>query len=249
MLSGSAWAWEFLRRHPEFRRAAEAETDRPEITEGRYGTRVFSLRRPVPLAESWGLRFFPDPGMPGGVTPIFWSRSVYRPVLSARLHRPGLSENTPFGLADIPGQKTLLLTPDRPAKLAVECGSFASLIAFDDALSAPPAALTLSVEHGGVTELDARLRALRAFIDHCQRRPSPGRSERGFVPQRLSEALRALDGKLAGASLRQIAEALFGPERVREDWDEGTRFTRERARRAVSRGVHLMNGAWRDLLR
>jgi hypothetical protein len=248
-LSASAWAWEFLRRHPEFRRAAEIEKTRPDIIEGREGTNIFSLPGPVPSAESWGLRFFPDPTLPGGITPIFWSRSVYRPILSARSHMSGFTENTPFRLADIPGQKGLLLTPDRPAKLAVACGAFAALVVFDDALNAPPAALTLSVEHGGIADLDTRLRALRAFIEHCQHRFQPGPPERGFGPQRLKEALRALDGKLAGESLRQIAEALFGSECVRKDWDEGRRYTRERARRAVCRGLQLMNGGWRDLLR
>jgi len=60
--------------------------------------------------------------------------------------------------------------------------------------------------------------------------------------------LIALDGKLAGASLRQIAEMLLGADLVADDWENGSRFSRERARRAVSRGVALMNGGWRELL-
>jgi hypothetical protein len=144
-LSGSAWAWEFLRRHPDFRRAAELEKIRPNVVEERFGTKILSLSQPVPAAESWGLRFFPDPDMPGGITPIFWSRSFYRAVLSARSPKTGLRPDTPLRLADIPGQKELLLTPHRAAKLAVERGSFASLVVFDDALEGPPEALTLSV--------------------------------------------------------------------------------------------------------
>lgn len=247
-LSRSGWAWEFLRRHPDFQRAAKGETNRPNIAQERLGTTVFSLARPVKTAEAWGLRFFPDPGMPGGVTPIFWSQNLYRGSLLARTTSQASNDNAPFHLADIPGRRALLLTPDGQAQLAIEAHSFSALIKFDHAPSAPPDTLTLAIEHGGIEELDARLRALRAFIDYCQQRFHPSPPERGFAPQRLKESLLALDGKLAGASLRQIAELLFGADCVRKDWNEGSRYTRERTRRAVCRGLQLMDGGWRSLL-
>ena len=65
--------------------------------------------------------------------------------------------------------------------------------------------------------------------------------------RRLIEALRALDGRLDGASYREIAATLFGvgslPER---GWK--THDLRDRTIRLARYGRHLMNGGYRSLL-
>ncbi|WP_342586884.1 DUF2285 domain-containing protein [Mesorhizobium sophorae] len=55
-------------------------------------------------------------------------------------------------------------------------------------------------------------------------------------------------GSLAGASHREIAEALIGKGRVHADWNDPRDHLRDRIRRAVSRGRALMNGGYRDFL-
>ncbi|MEQ1521847.1 MAG: DUF2285 domain-containing protein [Aestuariivirga sp.] len=67
--------------------------------------------------------------------------------------------------------------------------------------------------------------------------------------QRLCTALRVLDGRLAGASYRDIAVALFGPDRVNDDWNAGGDHLKNRIRRAAQRGNFLMQGGYRALLR
>ncbi|WP_363225058.1 DUF2285 domain-containing protein [Mesorhizobium sp.] len=73
-----------------------------------------------------------------------------------------------------------------------------------------------------------------------------------FSPERhgprLTFVLRALDGSLAGASHRELAEALVGQRRVHADWRDPRDHLRDRIRRAVSRGRALMNGGYRDFL-
>ena len=66
---------------------------------------------------------------------------------------------------------------------------------------------------------------------------------------RLTFVLQALDGFLAGASQREIADALFGAERVRADWSDPGDHLRDRVRRAIRRGRTLMNGGYFDFLR
>lgn len=65
---------------------------------------------------------------------------------------------------------------------------------------------------------------------------------------RLNVVLRALDGSLAGASHREIAEVLIGERRVHAEWADPRDHLRDRIRRAVSRGRALMNGGYRDFL-
>ena len=65
---------------------------------------------------------------------------------------------------------------------------------------------------------------------------------------RLVLMVRALDGHLAEASYREIAEALFGTRRVERDtWK--TSSLRDRTIRLVRGGIDLMRAGYRRLLR
>ncbi|WP_425484107.1 DUF2285 domain-containing protein [Allomesorhizobium camelthorni] len=65
---------------------------------------------------------------------------------------------------------------------------------------------------------------------------------------RLRFVLQALDGSLAGASHREIAEALIGEPRVEADWNDPRDHLRDRVRRAIHRGHALMNGGYREFV-
>ncbi|WP_184878885.1 DUF2285 domain-containing protein [Mesorhizobium sangaii] len=66
--------------------------------------------------------------------------------------------------------------------------------------------------------------------------------------RRLRFVLQALDGSLAGASHREIVEALIGQPPVQADWKDPRDNLRNRIRRAIHRGHALMNGGYRDFL-
>jgi hypothetical protein len=67
--------------------------------------------------------------------------------------------------------------------------------------------------------------------------------------QQLVLALRALDGHLAGATYREIAEVLFGAARVPTGSSWRTHDLRGRTIRLVRMGLKLMRGGYLDLLR
>lgn len=58
--------------------------------------------------------------------------------------------------------------------------------------------------------------------------------------------LQALDATLAGASLHEVAEGLFGVDAVADDWHADSAL-RARVRRLVRRGDALMRGGYRRL--
>ena len=65
--------------------------------------------------------------------------------------------------------------------------------------------------------------------------------------QRLRLALRALDGRLAKATYRELAQVLFGGPQDTDHWK--THELRDRTIRLVRTGFDLMRGGYRALLR
>ena len=64
----------------------------------------------------------------------------------------------------------------------------------------------------------------------------------------LFDALRVLDGRLAGASYRAIAEDIYGPSRIAaESWK--TSALRDTVIRLARTGFNMMSGDYRKLLR
>lgn len=96
--------------------------------------------------------------------------------------------------------------------------------------------------------LELRVAAMLHFWRALQGRP-PG-DWRSELPQQTRDrhilTLRALDGRLSGASYRQIAEVLLGFRGAKADWETDPR--KNRARRLVADGERLMRGGYRELL-
>jgi len=79
-------------------------------------------------------------------------------------------------------------------------------------------------------------------------RAGPPKRASNARKSRACQSLRALDGRLAGASYRELAEALFSPQRTKQaDWK--TSSLRDTTIRLVRCGMALMRGDYRRLLR
>lgn len=108
---------------------------------------------------------------------------------------------------------------------------------------APGAALSVLIPIDNSTS--TRSAATLRFLRHINGRSSGSAAE--MHDKRISEMLRALDGHLAKASYRDIAEQLFGHERLnREPWK--TSSIRAMTIRLVKGGIALMRGGYRKLL-
>jgi len=118
-----------------------------------------------------------------------------------------------------------LWLPDPP----IEGSSLAAIIPLDDATP-------------------ERAEAVLRFRRHAAGRGARNDPTKNHSRRRADLTLRALDGRLSGASYRAIAECLFGPARVAaEPWKSAS--VRDATIRLVRNGVALMQGGYRKFLR
>jgi hypothetical protein len=87
------------------------------------------------------------------------------------------------------------------------------------------------------------LRTLRRL----RSRNGPVAATQGVQRLKYLQYLIALDGRVANRSYREIAELLYGAH-VARHWANDTRGYKSKVRRAVEKGVALMNGGYRSLL-
>lgn len=102
----------------------------------------------------------------------------------------------------------------------------------------------------GFRDLEPRLQTLRRLAGlrrdgrfNLRQFPIPA-----GLPRRL-EALRVADGLRAGASYREVAEALFGEARVRADWRTRSDYLLSKIRRRAAEARQMLAGEYRTLLK
>jgi hypothetical protein len=239
-LPRTAWAWEFLRRNPDYH--SDYARHVVGLTSGNEPDHIAAL--------PWGLLRFENPVNDARCASVLWQMKVCRDVLplAAAKMRPGTAVETldlsklrcravvyDFGVEE---RREVLLTQEGRSLQLTIFGS----VPLEDALLLTPALPELRYSK-------ARLQAVKRLSDavkHGCLRPSLYRKER--QSNRLARVIQALDGWLASASQREIAVSLFSEERVARDWQDPRNHLRDHVRRAVAYGRELMASRYRRFL-
>ncbi|MBS1157592.1 MAG: hypothetical protein H6R15_11 [Proteobacteria bacterium] len=227
-LDGPALAWEYLRRDPDYRRDWLRRFINPET------------------AYRWGLRLLEDPDLDARDAHPAWFAD-HDTVVQLYPDADPPSDATPFEFWRIPGYKQLLHDGRRLILVVRQPGGCLRLAlapALEDGMAYVYAIRACRGPCARCRVLVGELDKLRAADDPVTAavvKPRPSHSS-------LQElhTLQALDGTLAGASLRTVADVLFGPDAVAEGWHADGDL-RARVRRLVQRGKKLMRGGYRRL--
>ena len=248
-LHRTGWGWEFVRRSPALKDAAHwaRRSHRVFHWRGRTGA-VFRLGRRCRVAEDFGLHFFPNPDQSALTAPVFWLPEAMSGHLDAALGlTPCWRRRSALRLDRLPGARHYLIAPGRRPKLMISSKRFMAQLAIDNQANSLPHARYLSVSLGGTSFIEQDFSAVEEFAAFC----GGGAAEkhlRGLGPERLRNALIALDGELAGVPRREIAGAVFGREMVDTEWHSGDDLYKKRIKRLVEKGLALMNAGYRALL-
>ena len=245
----SDWAWEFMRRNPDYRADWRGSVPRhlPHITLD-DGTQLLRLRRRFPRAERWGLYAFADPSFPARRVPAFWHPDALKRVVRVRAEPPKLHESTALlALSSFKVDRVAAIGVDNvPLVLMKGPGSHVPVEIRGLAALTLPFAPVFEID--GLLDLSAQTELLKRLHRFAEQAPT-GASRLAFaIDERLHHALIALDESLAGKTYRQIAITIFGEKRVAEEWQGPSQFLKDRTRRLVAKGTELMLGGYRDLL-
>lgn len=233
----SLFAWEWLRRDPAYRAAAERSL--PERS---------GIAEASSAAEHFGLIAFEAPHLTVPDTRPLWRSDVHPFVLKVGLFRAAPSAADELDverLCDLAriivedGAEHLLLSDGlRSIRLDGPPGAFTS----------GPACLHYSIE--GLISAERPLLSLRRLLALCR----TGQFSRPLHPpeiraRRWIMMLRAHDGLQTGADQRQIAEQLFSRSVSEPRWRSRESSVRSQVQRLVRSARRFAAGGYRRLLR
>lgn len=214
-LDALALAWEYLRRHPDYR------------------LDWLRRHRGPDTAHRWGLRLLEDPALDARDAHPAWLPG-HAAVVQLYPDADPPQDAATFAFWRIPGHKQLLHDGKGLALMARSpghCLRFALAPGLEDGMA-------VAYAHRGEAAAPTRGHALQAALAAAKPRPTP-------TALLELHSLQALDATLAGASLREVAEGLFGVDAAANWYSDGG--LRSKVRRLVHRGDALMRGGYRRL--
>jgi hypothetical protein len=189
-----------------------------------------------------GYDFLADPNRRAADAPVFWRADELASVIVLTA-APAVTGTPSILLADLPGELIRRDAEDGAHLLLRGDAISHQLWLIDPPSGATPVVALIALDVTAPQRADATLRFWR-HIAHGRPRTPPSPPHR---IDRLIFALRALDARLAGASYRAIAEALFGLDRLTsEPWK--TSSLRDTVIRLARTGRAMTRGGYRNLL-
>ncbi len=197
------------------------------------------------MPDALGSRPFVDPALPAPDAPVCWLPETGAAGIDALSYRPPTGVAADLVLPEMLCIRHILMSGDGVEIVQVRTTDrFVTLRLHGRRAASGPVALTLLIS--GLAEARSAASILTSLADlpNLALRWTK-RSRRQFL---MRDALIALDGHAVGASYREIAIAIVGPQQARAAWDSPSRALKERMRRALAKGESLRDGDYRTLI-
>lgn len=254
-LPNAAWAWEFLRRNPLYREAFLAARDLPVPEQLKSGGTLYQLRRAFPEAENWGLLMFADPEQSAIDADVFWHTDLLAGALRVKLTQVDELPDDPHDtiiLSALKTRRVIMQTANGARHILLNGDRF--WIHIYSIKKAPPHEFAeIDVRVDGAKHMQRRLdtaaqllalhKSTGEKLSLIGRRKNAGRLVNALVAYDVWKGFEQPQG-----GLREIAVALFGEARVREDWTGSSRYLKDFSRRARDKGIGLVEGGYKTLL-
>jgi hypothetical protein len=231
----SAFAWEWLRRVHAYREAYEE------------AARCSSPREHEVLAARWGLHRFEAPDLPVPVARPLWRRNRFRHVLEAVAEEAVLASDR-FDLRQFEPLATLHRASSGEEHLLISDGLRGiRLDVVDGSLEAGPVLLRYRL--AGFASVAGPLLVLQRLLAFNRTgRFAPALHKPEVRATRWVAMLRTYDAMAAGATQRDIAEALISRDAAAGRWRVAAPTVRSRAQRLVRAARRMAGDGYLSLL-
>jgi hypothetical protein len=188
-----------------------------------------------------------DPLLPVLDAPVTWLPSSELPVMAARADRLRTGPDADFRADALLGLASIHVDAVGRQHVVIKSGTRRVTICFRGApVAVAPARVTF--EMPGLTGLFAAQRNVAALQGMLDDAPM-ALADWAITALKKRDALIALDAHCNGASHRDVAMLIYGAAKVDAEWVADGCDLKDYVRRCRSRGVRLMEGGYRSLLR
>ena len=236
-LDRAGFAWEFLRRNPDYRK------DYSRIADDAEG----GAQAAATIGERWGLVFRLPPELPAADAPVVWRPELLPHSVILVPAPDGFDKVRRFRLADL-GSLSLAFRHSHDLHVLLQGTAGAHQLWLHGLCPGQPMAALIPLDEHILLRVGGLLRLQRRLAGEALVPLPKGWALTARLRRRLVLMVRALDGHMAQATYREIADALYGHGAVvRYSWK--TSSIRGQTIRLVKDAVVAMQGGYRKLLR
>lgn len=248
-LTDTDWAWEFLRRNPDYRADYyESRTRTTKAVSHSSGIRIYRARGHHHNAKKWGLAVFADPDLNALQADIFWSQEALKHCISASsTHVETTGQGTDLDLfrdqnctailCDLHRQKVIV----RSRNVAIDMKLVGINILFQPVQLRFHLRGFASISNGTKALIWVRnaLKSLRAADKRALTKTTRTNRKKYLI---------ALDCSRKGGSLRDTALVFRALRLTRLNWSNGDEALKKQVWRSRNSGLKLMQNGYRKLL-
>jgi len=250
-LSYAGYAWEFLRRNPEYRIAYErsrASSHKPQSINS--GGSFIRLKASSKAAEKWGLQSFADPDLNYLEAHIFWAHSSFKQALSIEFEQDkssNISEKS-IRFSDISCTRHHLITEDGRRETVLK-SPFFWLQLYGQPPSPTKENSRIVIRIDGRKGMRRRLEVLQFLAELRDNKPYDNEGQDlPLMLQNFQFYLKILDLKPLGMSYKDMSSRIIGEDRTLADWDSHGCSLKSKMVRGASRAIELMESDYLGLL-
>ena len=251
-LSNAGFAWEFLRRNPNYRIAygrSRASTHLPHKISS--GGSYIRLNNPSKAAEKWGLQSFANPDLDYLQAHVFWSHKAFNQWLPIEfgIERASNLSAKSIRFSDISCTRHHLITQDGRRETVLK-SPFFWLQLHGEPPSPTKENSRIIIQIDGRSGMRRRLEVLQFLADLRDNKPYDDMIEtRPQMFKNLQFYLKILDLKPLEMSYKDMSALIIGKDRTQADWDSHGCSLKSKMVRGTTRAVKLMEGDYIKLLR
>jgi len=241
--SRSQFAWEWLRRDPNYRKLV------PSIRRRTASGLIIIEPAPRICRDRWNCLFIEDPNVRVPDVPMLWSPGLDASVLRVEARAAVAGTSNSFDLDQYSARAALIKEDGGDEQcLLYERRNHIHMHVIDGTLLDGPVQLRFDIDWSD--QFEPVIFTLRRILHLCRSGEKlPDRPVSDRMRHRAISMLRVHDALTAGASIRDIGIMLYGLARIEAEWRDPGESLKSQCRRFIASARAMASGEYKDLLR